>query len=83
MLVVRDVNPAVLGDDPLVQGEDGLVARPDPAHCSKQLRHSRKEERKFCQVYCLNPHRLVLLYYKDCLLSHVMVGIILLHLCSR
>jgi hypothetical protein len=33
---VGDVDPGVLGDDPLVEGEDRLVTRLDPAHLSHQ-----------------------------------------------
>jgi hypothetical protein len=36
VLVVGDVDPGVLGDDPLVEGEDRLVTRLDPAHLSRQ-----------------------------------------------
>ncbi len=36
VLVMGDVDPGVVGDDPLVEGEDCLVTRLDPAHLSHQ-----------------------------------------------
>jgi hypothetical protein len=39
VLIMRNMDPGVVGDDPLMQGEDGLVTRFDPTHLSSQARN--------------------------------------------
>ncbi len=39
VLIMRDVDPGVVGDDPLMQGEDCLITRFDPTHLSSQARN--------------------------------------------
>jgi hypothetical protein len=36
---MRNMDPGVVGDDPLMQGEDSLVTRFDPSHLSLQARN--------------------------------------------
>ncbi len=39
VLIMRNMDPGVVGDDPLMQGEDSLVTRFDPTHLSSQARN--------------------------------------------
>jgi hypothetical protein len=37
---MRNMDPGVVGDDPLMQGEDSLVTRFDPTHLSSRARNN-------------------------------------------
>ena len=52
VLVMGDVDPGVVGDHPLVEGQDRLIARLDPAHLSARRQSPRSFMRTVSQDYC-------------------------------